>query len=103
MRPSIHTVPVNLVADGRPALVVGYGKVGRRKAGFLADCGVGVVVVSPDCESLERDGISFVGREFSDGDCVGKMVVFACTSDKHVNRRILDAARMVGVPSAVRT
>ncbi len=98
MRPSIHTVPVNLVADGRPALVVGYGKVGRRKAGFLADCGVGVVVVSPDCESLERDGISFVGREFSDGDCVGKMVVFACTSDKHVNRRILDAARMVGVP-----
>ena len=98
MRPSIHTVPVNLVADGRPALVVGYGKVGRRKAGFLADCGVGVVVVSPDCESVERDGISFVGRGFVDEDCVGKMVVFACTSDKRVNRRILDAARKAGTP-----
>ncbi len=98
MRPSVHTVPVNLVAGPRPALVVGYGKVGRRKTAFLRDCGVDVVVVSPDAGGLEERGVEFVGREFRDEDCAGRMVAFACTSDKRVNRRILEAARRAGTP-----
>ena len=40
MRPIRDTIPVNLVCDGRKALVVGYGKVGRRKEKFLHACGV---------------------------------------------------------------
>lgn len=98
MRPSRHTVPVNLVAGDAPALVVGYGKVGQRKTGFLRDCGVRVTVVSPDVSICNADGVEFVCREFTPGDCVGKMLVFACTDDKHVNRRILDDARRCGVP-----
>lgn len=98
MRPSRHTVPISLVAGELPALVVGYGKVGQRKVGFLRDCGVCVSVVSPDVAGCTAEGVEFSCREFMDGDCAGKMLVFACTDDKHVNRRILEDARRCGTP-----
>ena len=100
MRPVRDTLPVNLIADGRPALVVGYGKVGKRKERFLRACGVGVIVISPDV--AETDGGAgvtvFRSRAFKPGDCKGAFVVFACTDDKHVNRAVLEDARREGVP-----
>ena len=100
MRPVRDTLPVNLIVDGRPALVVGYGKVGQRKERFLHACGIDVTVISPD--AADRSGRSgktlFKGRAFKPGDCKGAFVVFACTDDKHVNRAILEDARREGVP-----
>lgn len=100
MRPVRDTLPVNLIADGRAALIVGYGKVGQRKERFLRACGINAVVVSPDVEdSAGADGSTmFIGRAFADGDCKGRFVVFACTDDKHVNRAVLEDARRNGVP-----
>lgn len=91
---------MNLIADGRPALIVGYGKVGQRKERFLRANGIRVTVISPDVASAAGvDGAtSFVGREFRPGDCKGAFVAFACTDDKHVNRAVLDDARRHGVP-----
>ena len=98
MRPIRNTLPVNLIADARPALVVGYGKVGQRKVKFLRECGVRVTVVAPDAEPDEDSEISFLRRPFAPGDCRGTFVVFACTDDKHVNRAVLEEARREGVP-----
>ena len=100
MRPVRDTLPVNLIADGRPALVVGYGKVGQRKERFLRACGIGVTVISPDVTDADGgpEKTSFKGRAFKPGDCRGAFVVFACTDDKHVNRAVLEDARREGVP-----
>ncbi len=98
MRPVRNTLPVNLIADGRPALIVGYGKVGQRKERFLRASGIGVTVVSPDVEDGTDGATTFIGRMFQPGDCKGAFVVFACTDDKHVNRAVLDDAREHGVP-----
>lgn len=100
MRPTRETIPVNLIADGRTALVVGYGKVGQRKERFLRECGVAVTVVSPDVKGSAGSGggTEFVGRRFEPGDCKGMFVAFACTDDKHVNRAVLEDARRHGVP-----
>lgn len=100
MRPQRNTLPVNLIADGRSALIVGYGKVGQRKEKFLRACGIGVTVVSPDVEDAAgADGATaFIGRPFKAGDCKDAFAVFACTDDKHVNRAVLDDARRHGVP-----
>lgn len=100
MRPVRDTLPVNLIADGRAALIVGYGKVGQRKERFLRACGIRAVVISPDVEdSVCADGsVTFIGRAFAEGDCKGRFVVFACTDDKHVNRAVLEDARRNGVP-----
>ena len=100
MRPIRDTIPVNLICNGRPALVVGYGKVGRRKEKFLAACGALVKVIAPDVdEGTDASGrVTHVRRLFRPGDCDGAMIVFACTDDKHVNRDVLDDARRHGVP-----
>ena len=100
MRPIRDTIPVNLIADARHALVVGYGKVGQRKERFLKECGVAVTVVSPDVNgsSGNDSGTVFIGRPFKPGDCKGMILVFACTDDKHVNRAVLEDARRHGVP-----
>ena len=47
-RPRRQTVPINLILDGRPALVVGGGQVGRRKVMSLLDAGASVERVCPD-------------------------------------------------------
>ena len=99
MRPVRNTLPVNLIADGRPVLVVGYGKVGRRKERFLRACGVSVTVIAPDVEECATDGaVRYVRRTFRAGDCKGAFAVFACTDDKHVNQEVLADARAHGVP-----
>ena len=95
MRPVRDTIPVNLICDGRPALVVGYGKVGRRKEKFLHASGVPVKVVAPDAVRAKEGTVpsEYVKRRFKAGDCKGAFVVFACTDDKHVNRAVLEDAR----------
>ena len=100
MRPVRDTIPVNLICDGRPALVVGYGKVGQRKERFLHASGVSVKVIAPDVV-LPKEGTGpseYIKRRFKAGDCKGAFVVFACTDDKHVNRAVLADARRHNVP-----
>ena len=89
---------MNLIADGRPALIVGYGKVGQRKERFLRASGIPVTVISPDVKDRTDVQMTFIGRAFRPGDCKGAFVVFACTDDKHVNRAVLDDARKQNVP-----
>jgi len=84
-------------------LVAGGGRVGQRKVELLLDSGADVNLVCPDCvpelEALEREGrISRAPRKFSDADVNGCALVFACTDDKRVNRRILDAAQTASIP-----
>jgi precorrin-2 dehydrogenase/sirohydrochlorin ferrochelatase len=96
------TLPVNMMLEGRTALVVGGGRVGQRKVELLLDAGASVRLVCPDCV-LELSAMSDAGKivyaqkEFSPDDLDGVSVVFACTDDKHVNRAVLDAARRAKV------
>ena len=103
-RPVRKTIPLNLIVDGRAALVVGGGQVGLRKVRGLLDAGATVELVCPEAvaELAERaqqeDGLVWTRREYRTGDAAGHLLVFACTDDKHVNRAILDDARKAHVP-----
>lgn len=84
-------------------LVVGGGRVGQRKVELLLDAGACVHLVCPDCvaelDGLVRAGrIRHAARRFEDADVAGRSLVFACTDDKHVNRRILEVAHAARVP-----
>ena len=98
-----QTVPLNLILDERPVLVVGGGQVARRKAKTLLEAGAKVEIVCPDAVAelvaLAADGrIVWTRRNWRGGDAAGHILVFACTDDKHVNRAILDDSRKVHVP-----
>ena len=102
-RPQRRTIPLNLIVDDRKVLVVGGGQVGRRKTQNLLEAGAAVELVCPDCvEALrglaESGRIVWTRRAFRPGDVAGRLLVFACTDDKHVNRAILDEARAAHVP-----
>ncbi len=91
-------LPVNLLLDGRPCLVVGGGKVAVRKTGHLLDAGAQVTVVCPethpDMASLIGEGrVAHTARLFTAADVEGKALVFAATSDRFVNRQVLAACR----------
>ncbi|MGN0846223.1 MAG: NAD(P)-dependent oxidoreductase [Kiritimatiellia bacterium] len=102
-RPQRKTIPLNLIIDDRKVLVVGGGQVGRRKTASLLEVGARVALVCPEAvdelKALAAEGrIEWVRRAFVPGDVAGRLLVFACTDDKHVNRAILDAARLAHVP-----
>ena len=102
-RPVRKTIPLNLIIDDRKVLVVGGGQVGRRKTKSLLEAGAKVELVCPDAvdelKVLAEEGrILWTRRDYRSGDVAGHLLVFACTDDKHVNRAILDEARVARIP-----
>ena len=61
-RPQRNTIPLNLIIDGRKALVVGGGRVGLRKTKGLLDSGAEVELVCPEAvdelKALAEEGCS---------------------------------------------
>ncbi len=94
-------LPVNLLIEKRPCLVVGGGPVAYRKTTGLLTAGATVRVVSPglctDMEALVMSGqVTHVSRCFAPADAGGMCIVFAATDDREVNRQVLNAARAAG-------
>jgi glutamyl-tRNA reductase len=90
----IRSLPVSLLLEGRPCLVVGGGKVAARKAGHLAGAGAEITVVSPDlCGGFSGLALKHAARSFEPADVDGMVLVFAATNDRAVNRQVLEICR----------
>ena len=97
---------IELLPDAGPALVVGGGAVALRKARNLAKAEFRITVVAPEL----KDGfevlpfVSVARRPFApaDIDAVPSWaLVFACTSDREVNRQVGELARARNIPVVV--
>src|SRR3990167_5856914 len=92
----MNLLPVGLNVEGRPALVVGGGAVALRKSRMLGRCGAKVLVVSPEVRPEVRKmaaagRIVWRRRRFSPATTArpgGPALVFACTDDPVINKRI---------------
>jgi precorrin-2 dehydrogenase/sirohydrochlorin ferrochelatase len=79
--------------EGKTAIVFGGGEVARRKAASLKDAGAKVIVVSPQLDpvleymSFQKE-ITWIQREYQDGDIDGKEIVVAATNNRSVNETI---------------
>ena len=92
--------PLFLDLSRAVCLVIGAGRVGRRKIAALLECGAaGVVALDPfaDAEKLqvfvEDSRFCFERRPFREEDMAGKALVFICTSSREVNRTAAAACR----------
>lgn len=94
---------VNLVLTGRPATVVGGGKIAARKVHDLLAAGAEVTVVSPAvCDPVEAMAaagrIRLRRRPYADGDLRGASVVVAATDNEELNARVSRDAQSLAIP-----
>ena len=78
---------VNLLLQGRPAVVVGGGTIGLRKARLLLEANAVVTVVAPSvcpeiCSLAEAKHVIHRAKPFEAEDLEGAVVVFAATDDE---------------------
>jgi siroheme synthase-like protein len=97
---------IELLPDAGPALIVGGGQVALRKARNLTEGEFRVTVIAPEV-SPHFDLLPFttiVRRPFQDTDIDGTppwALVFACTTDREVNRQVGQLARARNIPVVV--
>ncbi|MGW5359617.1 uroporphyrinogen-III C-methyltransferase [Actinopolymorpha pittospori] len=96
------TYPLVLDLDGRRAVVVGGGPVAARRTTGLLEAGAIVTVVAPAlCEDLAvlvDDGrLTWLPREYADGDLAGAWLVQAATADAEVNATVAADAERAGI------
>jgi precorrin-2 dehydrogenase/sirohydrochlorin ferrochelatase len=90
--------PVNLDVRGRRCVVVGGGRVARRKVEGLAECGAVVHVIAPSISAeVKAAATSWDERAYATGDLDGARLVITATDDVGVNQRVFDDADAAGV------
>jgi len=95
-------LPIALRSSGRRAVVVGGGSVALRKAESLDAAGFVLFVVAPHIDArlqalLQHSRGSFAQRPYEANDLEGASIAVAATGDDHVNARVVDDARALGV------
>jgi precorrin-2 dehydrogenase/sirohydrochlorin ferrochelatase len=87
--------PVQLVLEGRTCVVIGGGSVAARKVSGLLAVGAKVVVVAPEVckELIEMDDCTIIREPYAPRHLEHADLVFACTDDPQVNRRVASDAR----------
>ena len=91
-------LPVSLLIEDKPCLIVGGGAIAARKIGHLLAAGAEVTVVSPDLSPdiarwKKSRKVRHTPRAFKVGDVMGQFVVFAATDNKDVNLCVIKACQ----------
>jgi len=100
------TYPVQLRIAGWSVLVVGGGRVARRKVGRLLEAGAQVTVVAPTAVEAIADlaatgALQWAQRGYVAGESAAYKLVFAATDDRGLNLRVAADATAAGVPANV--
>jgi siroheme synthase-like protein len=101
------SVLIELRPEAGPVLMVGGGAVALRRVRNLCAGGFSITVIAPSIveEIHGLPGVDCAGRAFEEADIAGEearwALVFACTGDREVNRRIGEAARSRAIPVVV--
>jgi siroheme synthase-like protein len=98
----VSFLPVALRIEGRKIVIIGGGHVGLHKATILSRFTRQVTVVSPSfLEGFEALPFTLVHKEYAPTDIADAFLVYICTEDKALNRRIHDDAAARGILTSV--
>ncbi len=96
--------PIFLNIENMLAVVVGGGEVAWRKIKDLAEAGARIKIIAPSISKEinefagnNRNMVEIIGREYNDGDINGADLVFSCTDNSELNKRIFTEARSKGI------
>ena len=93
--------PVYLDLEGKPAVVVGGGKVAERKCKTLIAHGAQVMVIAPQVtEKIQEwtadEQVDYLARGYVRGDLEGAFVVICATDSEETNRAVYEEAASRG-------
>lgn len=96
--------PVFLNLAGKRVLIAGGGTLAAQKVRSLLPSGAGIVLVAPmlssECQAEAAAGrIRVARREFAPDDLDGAELVFAATDSPEINHRVVELARLRGIPA----
>ena len=100
--PAHPILPICLLLEGKPCLVVGGGVIATRKAGQLLEAAADVTVVSPEVSDemqalVQAQKVQLIPRAFGPTDVLQKCLVFAATDNEAVNQQVLESCRQSGI------
>lgn len=84
--------PVMLNLAGKSTLIVGGGKVARRKVDALLTAAAKVMVIAPDLLTMPAE-VSCQQREYQAADCDGHFLIIAATNNPLLNTKVAADAR----------
>jgi len=91
-------MPIAIGMKGRSVLIVGGGNVAGQKIVSLLRFTRRITVVAPMISGdVRKSGVRCIVREYRSTDLRGRGIVYACTNDMKLNRRIRRDARAAGV------
>jgi siroheme synthase-like protein len=99
----VKTYPVFLIGlERRRSIVIGPGAEAERKIDGLLDCGAAVTVIAPEStphvrELARRGRLTWLERDYAEGDLAGAFLVIATGDDPARNERIFREAQERGV------
>lgn len=92
------TYPIQLLIQGRRALVIGAGNVAIRKIEGLVAAGAHVTVIAPEIHpTIAAMPVAICERPYESGEAAHYQLVITCTDDRLVNRQVFKDAEAAGV------
>ncbi|MEW6680537.1 MAG: bifunctional precorrin-2 dehydrogenase/sirohydrochlorin ferrochelatase [bacterium] len=88
--------PIFLDIEGKRCVVVGGGKVAKRKIKGLLRAKADVVVISPDLDEELKKKVLWIEREYKNGDLNGSFIAIAATNNKEINQMVYNEAENRG-------
>ena len=92
--------PMFVDLTGKKAVVIGAGNIARRRIGVLKDFGAEVTVIAPEALDLP-EGVSYLPREYQEGDLQNAYLAVAATNCRQVNHLVKQEADSLGIPVSV--
>ncbi len=97
-KPEWQFLPICLNVAGAKILVIGGGKVAAQKLKTLIKYTSQITVCAPDiCKEIQEMGLHLVKTPYAPEILKGHLLVYACTNNRELNRKIGEQARQNGL------
>ena len=91
-------MPISIDVSGKRILLIGGGKVALHKIESLLKYTNNIFVLARKVHpNIKENEIQFVEKEYESVDIIGSLLVYACTNDRDLNRKIREDCQKSGI------
>ena len=101
-REDLQFLPISINVTNKKILLIGGGKVATHKGTIMARFVNQVTVIAPEfTPEIKQLPFTFIEKEYEKSDLEGFFLVYVCTGDHELNRRIKEDAETLDILTSV--